>query len=366
MKQFVDVAPLSGVRITADGYLVAQVRCARTGCQEYNAADFGMGDGVINVYRPESAVFDKKSLATFAGRPITMGHPAEPVTADNWKQLAVGDIGTEIARDGEYVSVPLKLMDAAAIVAVQTGTREVSMGYTTPYEVVDGVAPDGTAYQAIQTGPIRINHLAIVPKGRAGIECRIGDGAETWGAAPITPSKERVIMTDTLKTVVLGDKAAQVHADAAPIIEAFKADAAKALTDAKAMHDKALATKDAELAAKDAEIATLKAAAMTDAQLDAKVQARADLIAKVSTVAKDVKTAGLSDAAIKRAAVVAMRGADMADKSDAYIDAAFDLLADTKDPLAKPVAGNPTGLHAVYSARDAALQNAWKNEQKGA
>lgn len=83
-RNFTDFAPINGTRITADGYMVAEVRCARTGCQDYRAEDFGlMGGGVITVYRPEEVVFDKASLATFAGKPVTMGHPAEPVTADN-------------------------------------------------------------------------------------------------------------------------------------------------------------------------------------------------------------------------------------------------------------------------------------------
>lgn len=368
--KFTDTATISGARLTSDGYLVGELLCARTGCQDYAASDLGLSTGgVVSVFRGENVVFDKSSLATFAGKPITMGHPTQPVTADNWKDFAIGDIGTEIARDGDFVRVPYKIMDATAIAVIQGGTREVSMGYTTGIEMRDGIAPDGTPYQAVQTGPIKINHLAIVPKGRAGAECRIGDDAGTWGASPFTMSKERDNMSDALKTVVLGDKAAQVTADAALTIEQFKADASKSLTDAKAAHDAALAVKDAELAKKDAEIADLQSKALTDAQIDSRVAARADLIAKVAVVAKDVKTAGLSDAAIKKAAVVAVRGATMADKSDAYIDAAFDLMVDAgaADPLAKPLGGAMViDMKAVYEAQDARLSNAWKQEKKGA
>ncbi len=39
---------------------------------------------------------------------------------------------------------------------------------------------------------------------------------------------------------------------------------------------------------------------LSDADLDKRVQARADLITKAHTIAKDVKTEGLSDAAIRK------------------------------------------------------------------
>lgn len=356
-----DAASLSGTRLTADGYLVADVLCARTGCQDYLARELGMmGDGIVTVYRPESAVFDKASLATFAGKPVTMGHPSEPVTADNWKAHAVGDVGEEIARDGESVRVQIKLMDAAAIASVQNGTREISMGYTTPLSMQDGTAPDGTPYQAVQTGPIRINHLAIVPAARGGSSLRIGDGADNWGAAPLIP-KGVPAMADNLKTVVLGDKAVNVTVADAPTIEAFKADQAKALADAKAEHDKAIAAKDAELATKDSTIADLKAKVLDGAALDKLVQDRADLIAKARAIAPETVTDGKSVADIKKAVVTAKRGAEMADKSAAYIDAAFDLLADA-DPV-KAALGDAAKSQIggdIYAERDKKLSDAWK------
>lgn len=366
--QFSDEATLSGTRITADGYLVADVRCARTGIQQYLARDVGLpGDGVVNVYRPEAVVFDKASLATFAGKPVTINHPAEPVTSENWRALAVGDIGTEIARDGEYVRVPMKLMDAAAIKLVEAGTRQVSMGYTTGISIEDGVAPDGTPYQAVQTGPIRINHLAIVAAARGGSNLRIGDGADHWGASPFTPDGKDIGMADTpMKTVVLGDQAVQIAAADAQIAEAYKAATAKQIADAKAAHDAALAAKDKELAAKDAQIDGLKAKVVDGAALDALVAERSSLIAKAKAIAPAVVTDGKSAAEIKKAVVVAMRGPDAAEKSTHYIDAAFDLLGETTDPIKGTMMDTQVpqlqGRNAIYAKRDADLSNAWKKE----
>ena len=104
------------LRETADGYVVCQPRIARTGIQLYAGAEVGRPDlDQVRVYRPENEVMHKDSLKSLAGKPVTIEHPAEPVTAKNWKDLAVGHMGDEVLRDGEFVRVPLILMDAGAI-----------------------------------------------------------------------------------------------------------------------------------------------------------------------------------------------------------------------------------------------------------
>ena len=370
--QFIDTTSLSGTRQTSDGYLVADVLCARTGCQTYLASELGViGDGMVTVYRPESAVFSKDSMATFAGKPVTLGHPPEAVTADNWKTYAVGDIGEDIARDGEFIRVPIKMMDGAAIAAVKNGTREISMGYTTPVEMVDGIAPDGTPYQAVQTGPIRINHLALVDRARGGSNLRIGD-ADRWGASPIPQADMKGSqMADTLRKIVVdGLQVETTDAGATAIEKLTKTIEAKdaALVDVTDKHKAALDAKDAVMAAKDAEIAKLKADKMSDADIDARVTARADLLGRASAVAKDIVTKGLSDAEVRKAAVVAVLGdAVVADKSDAYIEARFDMLADDAakgDPIAKvKLDGKPADVKDAYADRDTALANAWKQKE---
>ena len=364
--KFTDMAAISGLRITDSGNAHAEVRCARTGCQTYRGEEMGLTDREsVTVYRPESAVFSKDSLATFAGKPVTIGHPAELVTADNWKSHAVGDVGDEIARDGEFVKVPFRLLDAAAIKAVQDGTREISMGYTTPILMQDGTAPDGTHYDAIQTGPIKINHLAIVPKARGGDELRIGDDAANWGLAPL-PTADTKGNNMSLQTVVLGDQAAQVAVADAPKVEAFKADAAKKMADAETAHAKAIADADAKLAKAEAALDAEKAKVLSDADLDKRVADRADLLAVAKGIAPEVKTAGLGDAAIRKAVVTAKLGDAVEGKSDAYIDARFDILAEA-DPFAdslksgvkKTNDADPAGT--AYASNVASMADAWKS-----
>ena len=93
----------------------------------------------------------------------------------------------------------------------------MSVGYVSELVWGDGIAPDGTAYQARQTNIIG-NHIAIVAAGRAGPLARIGDAEPItvagWGASPITDEKD-VIMADAIQTrTVLIDGLSVVTTDA--------------------------------------------------------------------------------------------------------------------------------------------------------
>jgi hypothetical protein len=384
--QFTDAVAVSGTRRTADGYLVAEARSVRTGIQLYAGSEVGKPEkSVVRVYRPADQVFADASLQSFTHAPVTMDHPAEAVTADNWKQLAVGEVSTAAKKDGEWVHLPLILKDAAAIQAVETGKRELSAGYTCELVWGDGVAPDGQAFDAQQAN-IKINHLAIVDRARAGAKARIGDAAsEVWGAAPINdqqPKKEKIM---NLKTVTVDGIPVEVTDQGATVISTLQqrlVDAGKKLTDAETAHtamladadkahasaievkDKDLAAKDADLAKKDAEIDALKAKVVDGAALDALVASRADLVATAKAIAKDVKIDGLTDADIRKATVVAKLGdAAVKDKAQAYIDARFDILAeDSKkaadaDPFANVVKDGLTSAgDAQKSVTDAYTQ----------
>lgn len=342
--QFVDAAPIAGTRRTSDGYLVADVRTARTGIQLYAGHEVGKPAlAMVRVYRPADQVFARDSLASYAHKPVTNDHPDEAVNASNWRDIAVGQIGDEIARDGEFVRVPLIVMDAAAIKAVDDGKRELSAGYTCDLKWDAGTTPDGEPYDAIQTD-IRINHVAIVAAGRAGSQARIGDGAKSWGVSPINPqtADERTSpMADNLRKVLVDGLQVETTDAGATAIEKLtkdKAEAERKLADAASEHTKALAAKDAEIAAKDAEIEALKASAMSDAELDKRAAARADLIGTAKAIVADVKTEGLTDADIRKAVVVAKLGdAAIKDKSAAYIDARFDILAEEAKKPVDPV-----------------------------
>lgn len=335
--KFTDAVSHTGsFKKTDDGYVV-QARVARGGnVQEYLGSEMGLPDRpVVRVYRPEDAVFNKDAISSYARKPITIGHPAEDVTQDNWKDLAVGEIDRDVMRDGEFISVPLLFRDAKAVNMIKDGgARELSMGYSSNILFVDGVSPSGDPYDAIMTD-FRMNHVAVVDAARGGKELRIGDGANNWGAMPCSPTSNVKDSDMTLLTVVLGDKAAKVDPADAPIIEKFKEDAAKALTDAATASTAALAAKDEEIGTLKAEVKKLTDAAMTPEKMTKMVADRVALEGAVKAIAPKVECADVSDADLRKAAVAAVYGDEMvADTSEAEINGMFKALS--KDAASKP------------------------------
>ena len=260
------------------------------------------------------------------------------------------------------------MMDGTAIKDYEGGKRELSLGYTADVEMVSGFTNRGEQYDAIQRN-IRVNHVALVDQGRANQELRIGDGAQSWGIVPLNHDQKLKEKTMDMLTVVLGDKAVQVAALDAPAIEAFKAKMSDA--EAKSVTDM-YSTKtenDAMIGKLQAEIDDLKGKAMDDAAIDKRVQDRAELIGKAKVIAKDLATTGLSDSDIRKATVAAKLGdAAIKDKSEAYIDARFDILAEdsatTTDSLRH--IGSVKSTDGAGSWSDSTFKSAGIKMKKGA
>lgn len=326
-----DAVPLGEPRLTRDGFLVADAKIARTGIQLYAGKEVdpenahGWRDkALVRVYRPESEVFAAEAMASFAHRTITDDHPKDPVSSKNWKGLAVGKTDGTIARDGDFLRVAMTIMDEATVDKWRGGKRELSCGYESQIVFDAGTTPEGEAYDAVQTN-IRGNHLAIVGRGRAGSACRIGD----QGASETGQSKAPVHQGDrlmTLKTITVDGLPVETTDAGIAAIEKMRglltvSDAA--LASEKAAHEKTKAEKDAEAAKKDVEIEDLKKKVVDGAALDALVADRAAVVTKAKALAPNVVTDGKSIADIKRAVL----GDSVKDKSEAYVDAAWDMKA---------------------------------------
>jgi len=174
----------------------------------------------------------------------------------------------------------------------------------------------------------------------------------------------RTVLIDGL-SVVTTDAGAQ----ALEKLQGQIADAAKAATAKDAAHAAEISAKDAELAKANAAKDAAEAKVLSDADIDKRVADRSDLVGAAKAIHADVKTDGLSDAAIRKAVVVAKLGDAMADKSEAYIDARFDILSEDAgkgDKIADAIKNAPaiTDLNAAYAARNASLQDAWKSTAK--
>lgn len=322
----------SGLTLTRDGYLVGEAKVSRAGnVQQYHGTELGLtGDAaakMYGVYRDPDVVFDEQSMMSLAGRPVTRGHPPQGVSADSWKDLAVGQMGGVIRRDGEHVVAPMAIMDAKAAKEVADGARSLSAGYTVDVVADEGTADDGTPYQFRQAGALRFNHVAYLPDNnpRAG-NTRIGDDAQP-GSAPNPTSKEKDGMSDALKTVVLGDNAVQVAVTDVAAIEAFKADAAKKLTDAEKTHADAIKAKDEEIGTLKADLKKAQDSAPKPEDLDRMVADRAELVATVKAIDSKIDPKGMSDADLRRAAVASKHGDDFKDSSDDEVRGAFKSLA---------------------------------------
>src|SRR3569832_20204 len=163
--------------------MAVRARAARTGVYQYSGREIdpnnahGLRDqAMVNVLRDEATVYDQKAVHSFIGKPITIDHPTQPVTADNWKDHARGSIMGAL-RDGDHLAFDLLLMDASAISDVEAGKRQLSNGYTAELEFGDFPAPDGTKCPARQAKISDGNHVAIVDPARGGRTCAIGDAA---------------------------------------------------------------------------------------------------------------------------------------------------------------------------------------------
>lgn len=374
-----DRLELGQPRRTKEGYLAVRAKAARAGIYDYLGREVDpegkhfKADQVVKVYRPEDEVFATDSVRSFLLKPITDDHPAQPVTADNWKTHAKG-VNAGAMRDGEYLAFDLVLMDAPTIDAVEKGKRELSNGYACEITIGDGVTPDGQAYQATQR-QIRGNHVAVVKTGRAGSECRIGDSAVCADApgelirmivdhlladgrtyqhendgANLPPSRREtsipagggattqdgglkmphVLMIDGLQVPNVSDEAKAAIEKLQGQVTALTADKT------------ALETKVGELTAtvetKDGEMKALQVKlddALDPAKQAARDAARAQVIAGAQLLKPGITVDGKSDAAIRKEAVEHKLGDISKDMSDAAIDGAFAALSKDAKPAAK-------------------------------
>ena len=159
-----------------EGYLICRdVPINRTGVQDYLAGELGLdGDPerVVKVYRLPEDVFAPAALASFEGKDVTDNHPPEMLTAENQSAYSKGHL-EHVRRVGDNTVADLFIKDPVLASQVESGAmREVSCGYNCKFEpYLDGYR---------QTNIIG-NHLAVVPRGRAGHDVAIHDAAAQAG-----------------------------------------------------------------------------------------------------------------------------------------------------------------------------------------
>lgn len=223
-----DFAPIIGSQLTPEGYLRVRCRAARTGVQSYRRND---GSTVVE-FRPREEVGSPASLSSFGLSPVTWQHPPVLLDAENTKQFQVGFSGGKVSFDDGFVEVALTVTDAAAIAGIQRGdATEVSAGYKVDFDPTPGTTPDGEHFDGIQRN-IQVNHIAIVPKGRAGKEVRLlldhfdSDSAisisdELIPSPNSTKNKPSPIPKKIMASVNLDGLSIELPSDAAAAVQSF-------------------------------------------------------------------------------------------------------------------------------------------------
>ncbi|QGH76707.1 capsid and scaffold protein [Escherichia phage BEK3] len=318
-------------RFDENGFLVDTPIVARVGVQTYY-----LPDGTERrEFRPASEVFKPDSLDSYQGKPITLGHVF--VNSDNAKEVVVGAVSGSAMREDSNVIVPLTVYDKESIEKAKNGIAgELSVGYSTvdveskgwgsnetgeykldgEYQSQDEIPPDWVRFDALQT-EIKVNHVALVYKGRAQV-AKLNFDAQQENPYTTDVDINKEDKQEMIKIKLDGAQEFEVAPEIASHIEALNAKA-----------DTAIAERDALKAKVDAMPAEIEAAV-------AKAKADADALAALVAVAAEagVKADGLDSKGIKVAYVKEISGLDVSEKSDAYIDAAFDI-AKESDKMAE-------------------------------
>lgn len=354
---------LVGCAVTdADGFLRDSPIVARTGIYIYQQPD----GTIIREYRPPEEVFDTDSEASFVGKPIVVGHPASGiVNSDTAQDLAIGTIlSSGYQKDETNIACDIVIHNPSAI----GEKRGLSLGYRVDIEEAPGITPDGQQYDVIQRN-IRINHLAVVDRGRAGAKARLNldgdeiiEGVETKMKIKIDSVDFEVDekIANYVNSLQNKEENARVKLDTAntelkSVKEqnaALKADA----DDKKAKLDAMTAERDGLKAKVDAADAEKEKAVKEAVEaVKADMQERAEL-EETAKIAKVEKTDGLTNAELKAGIVKAAFGEKfkLDGASDAYLDGAYS--------AAKEMLRNDNAKNQAVKAKGGAEKQEAKND----
>jgi hypothetical protein len=253
-----------------------------------------------------------------------------------------------------------------------------------------GTTPDGQHYDGFQKN-IRGNHVAIVKRARGGANVRLMlDSADAAVTELITSTKGETMSANiafdgvsfeadpALAAAITAERedAKASYADMKRKYDEMMSKASKMKEEMDAMEKEMKGKMDAAEGRADAleqELEAMKADldAAQQVNVDSLVEERVALIDKARTnLDSEFDFSGKNAREIMEASIKAVRGdaLDLSERSDDYVQAMFDTLADAAprgdsaatDELRKAVASLATPVSAPSSYMES-LQNAWKN-----
>ena len=290
---------------TDEGFIKDAPIIGRVGILEYRNAD----GSIRREYRPPEEAFKADSLASIRGKPITMGHHGLVTNVTYGQSKPIGTVLSDGRQDGNNIRADV------VIYSLDTDDRELSCGYQTELEETSGVTEDGQHYDAIQRNII-YNHLAIVPRGRAGNARLNMDGEQILDMEVKEMSKIK------LDNGIEYDVPAEVEV------------AMKAMTEKADEQKKEFDALQAKFDSANAEIEKLKADAETaKKEWEAKFDEAVKTTIELRTIASKhgiEKADEMSNEEIKKAVVAKVHPKlNLDGKSAEYIAVAFDLAKDT-------------------------------------
>ena len=232
-----DFAPITGSETTEEGYLRVWARAARTGTQLYRRADGTQ----VREYRPPEEVSNPDALTTFGMKPATWNHPPILLDSANTQQYQIGYSGSQVKYNNGFVEVAVVITDATSIEKIKRKeATEVSAGYKVDFDPTPGITPEGESYDGVQRN-IRVNHIAIVPRGRAGPEVRLlldrmdSADAVSWDESEAVLQPHSTA-SPVMATVKLDGLEIDLPAEAATAVQSFARDMGRQLSAAEAQN----------------------------------------------------------------------------------------------------------------------------------
>lgn len=308
---------------TPEGFLKGRAIITSTGVFPYKDAT----GNIRRELRLPEEVFHGDHLDSLKLKPVTNEHPSEEVTPENIGKYQVGQLGTNPSStheaadwnrgpwrertDGYHLACDMLITNKDAIADVEAGKRQLSCGYTCDLEKADdGANHMGMGYDFVQRN-IRLNHVAIVDRARAGDAARIRlDSADA----------ELVIQEGAMKEITL-DGAIKFQVDD-KVAEAFAKATARADTADAALKtaSETIAKEKARADAAEAELKKAKDPATIKAAVDAAV--RLENGAYLAEVKRDEK---MTEIDVMKAVILKTDpAANFEGKDVVYIQARFD------------------------------------------
>lgn len=300
-----------------NGFLKVKGRVARSGIQSYYRCELGLKDEPfkrIRLYRPPEVVLSDEVCKMFDGVDVTNEHPKEFIDKTNYRQLTAGVVLGNAQKDEEspnFIVCDMLIKDADTIKAIEAGKIQLSVGYRNTIDFTDGVTPEGEKYDARVDKITLVNHVALVPRARAGIEARLFD---SFGGK--------------MKNLKIGDAEFELNDEVASAIESRIDELearAKTAEEAVSMKDSEIGELTAKVSELEKSLEDTKAMILTDEDIKEVVKQTASLMNDARKIAGETFVCDSFDPLeIKKAAIkAAYPDVKLDDKADDFVDGFF-------------------------------------------